>query len=657
MRRGRPTAPGQQTTSGQPSPSPAKKSGDPFAALDSKNFDERVEAVNELSSKFPSIDQFSLLQDKDKFRFATTSSQPASKPAVTNQRVTNALADDAFAKPSPANTRPTSAQPNEKAGNDRVAPTRPYKPQSTPSNSTANKSLEQPRPLPKPSAMVSTGTMTSQPPSPKELKLPKLDDRPVWRVPQRTESPRLAALTRFDSLVARSPNLRNASPPTSELPELQMIMSPASSRPSLEGVRPSSIDLGDPMHRSRSANARPSGQSPPRTESNSRKRESFFRWHSSKRNSKNLTSEALQAEPQHNDDSKIASDLEFLRIREEEEAAATARNGHRRSSSKQSKHASLPSLSGTKQMLAGKFGDTFRKFEPSRSSNSRAHQSPDDLLDLNSPEHAASTSTNHQLDDPVLADEEAIDETEDLSPAMRRELERLELEKEERRVEEAAQAYRARLATNRNGNVPPPRQSSVRASAIQNRVKNLLDESGRTSPVKKTAEGYGRYTTPSSAPSPPPKSATASRKTSMPPTTMSSGAALDPPRQSSLQKSASISVPQSTASSGKVPPQPQAQKPLPNRPSAPPKPVALRTGGSGRGGGSNAPSPALPRGAFDGTGETNADSPDWEAKFSERYPRVSLELVEEDLGAGSGDVGPIGGDRRNGERPLRVRNV
>src|SRR5207248_3582370 len=64
------------------------------------------------------------------------------------------------------------------------------------------------------------------------------------------------------------------------------------------------------------------------------------------------------------EDTNITSNLEFLRAKEDEGAA---RKKDRRSSggSKHVKRSSLPSisLSNTKNLLAGKFGDAFRRFE------------------------------------------------------------------------------------------------------------------------------------------------------------------------------------------------------------------------------------------------------------------------------------------------------
>lgn len=91
---------------------------------------------------------------------------------------------------------------------------------------------------------------------------------------------------------------------------------------------------------------------------------------------------------------------------------------------------------------------------------------------------------------PTDDDRGPIDETQDLSPEVRRELERRRLSEEERRVEAAAAEYKLRVASQASGK---PRAPS-KASTIQNRVKNLLDESSKPVPVNRTAAGYGKYT-------------------------------------------------------------------------------------------------------------------------------------------------------------------
>jgi AP2-associated kinase len=81
-------------------------------------------------------------------------------------------------------------------------------------------------------------------------------------------------------------------------------------------------------------------------------------------------------------------------------------------------------------------------------------------------------------------DRHEFDEIEDVSPEMRRELEKRKLEAEERRVATAAAEYRKRVAE-RGGEGG---RESARASSIQNKVQSLLKENEK--PPTKTAAGY-----------------------------------------------------------------------------------------------------------------------------------------------------------------------
>ena len=101
MRRGRPVVANQIPVSAQ-KPSSSTTKGDPFAALDSSSFQVRAGAVEELSKKFPSLDDFSITHDKSgTFPF----SRPATDRApASNMGIAQELADEVF-----ASTRPVDA--------------------------------------------------------------------------------------------------------------------------------------------------------------------------------------------------------------------------------------------------------------------------------------------------------------------------------------------------------------------------------------------------------------------------------------------------------------------------------------------------------------------------------------------------------------------
>lgn len=191
------------------------------------------------------------------------------------------------------------------------------------------------------------------------------------------------------------------------------------------------------------------------------------------------------------DDTNISSNVDFLRSMEETKPRK----------SEESKRTSLSSSFGKKSSaFAGKFGDAFKRFETNQPPPlSTRTPSPVKVLDRRDlTPIAGSEATDGRSDDGHVQEG-----TEDMSPAMRREMEQRMLEQEERRVAAAQAEYRARIASRGEGGrpTPPPGGGSSRASAIQNKVQSLLDENARSSAnVKRTAEGYGQYSTASPAP-------------------------------------------------------------------------------------------------------------------------------------------------------------
>lgn len=182
----------------------------------------------------------------------------------------------------------------------------------------------------------------------------------------------------------------------------------------------------------------------------------------------------------------LQSNVEFLRQMEDEPKKKDKPFKH-------GKRPSLTSLAGTKNILAGKFGDAFKRFEGNSAQNPNIPRTPSPLNDLERRDLtpiAGSEATDGRSDDGRHPEE-----TEDMTPEARRELERIRLAEEERRVAAAAAEYRSRVAT--SGPIPLPKSIGgvSRAISIQNKVQNLLDETQRSSTAfQRTAEGYGRYT-------------------------------------------------------------------------------------------------------------------------------------------------------------------
>ena len=364
---------------------------------------------------------------------------------------------------------------------------------------------------------------------------------------------------------------------------------------------------------------------------------------------------------------KIDSNVDFLKAMEEEDPG---KKKEKRSSfgPKHGKRSSMPSisLSGTKQLLAGRFGEAFRRFE-TNTSNSGRDRSLSPGRDTILTPIAGSEATDGRSDDGRV-----VEETEEAPPEVRRELERIRLEKEEKRVADAAAAYKQRLAETggRGGGGIGERKAGgdgSRAASIQNKVQALLDENGKSSPTK-TAAGYGRFTDL-------PERSDSIRQPEIgsmqsiqqiprkPPPAMSLNARL---QQDSLASAASASSIQPNISLKRAPQaQPQVQSrslpqpsssvinstsPLPSslssqsqsRPSPAPKPQALRTGSGAGFAPSKLPPTTTNQGVSNlgsgvvGSGiESPVNPEEWEESFSKKYPSLKgLEMVETDIGGG-----------------------
>lgn len=654
MRRGRPTGPAQQPPAAKPSPSPMRgTASDPFAALDSQDVQVRRAAADELASRFPSLDEFSLLHDRgQKFEFGQAPN--AADPALS-KRVVEALADDAFALPAISKVdsapvaKPSSTAPS--TGVSRSASVKkPKSYEAKDSPRTSNSSIAQP--VPQRVNMVSTGVQTSPRASPvPQAKLPEISNRPIWKVPT-VHHTRTQSQPRTPDLPQDSPSLK----PESTLPSrpsldlrsrshisnLNIPKSPASSRPSLESQRPSALEIGSTLDRAKSANsnARPTSMYVESNLDYLRDREMApGRNFDAPSLQRRTTSSAVDDTDTEPEERNIRASVDFLRTLEREDSG----NKHKRRSSSQSKHAKHGSLSS---IVKGKFGDAFRRFEHNKSEQDRDHPPltpTDQLIDpkannMSLTPIAGSEATGGFSDD----DRSAIGETQELSPEVRRELERRRLSEEERRVEAAAAEYRERLAAQASGK---PKVAPSKASTIQNRVKNLLDESCKTAPVNRTAEGYGKYTD-NGKPLPlrpqdqsgmrqPPtiarKPVTMSTQQQQPP--QSQPQDLQYTKPSSIRPNMPPPIPSSSA-----PPAVNLRAPSGPAPRLPPKPKALQTGGPNS---PTKPSPTVKEKAAslnNNNGTSNnanntAPGEEWDVDaFSKRYPSLSgLEMVETEI--------------------------
>lgn len=581
MRRGRPTRPSSQHNSTKPSPSPFRAlSTDPFAALDGGK------SSDEPSSRFPTLDQFSLLHEKGgKFDFEPTVAE-AKQDAKTDvddlsQRVANALADDAFAKPSspvmitgqePVETRRSQSSPAQRRQKESPNPA---------AESTRNQpSLYQPgseEPM-----MVSTGTMTSPSPPLPTTELKAYSNRPIYRLPPPGQDVRPGSQHRpveNEGIPAGPGTVPSQTTLIHKLEPKQVASSektsdlPVSSRPSLEALRPSLVDISDSLTRSKSANSKPRP-----TSAYGGSKADYLRF------------------------DQPASDVGFLRAKEEEKRQSSC--------SKHVKRSSLSSLSlaGTKGLLSSRFGEAFRRFEHNVHETKGRSRSP-------------SPSGTNMLLSPIIgseltdtSDDGIGDEGQhDISPEMRRELERRRLSQEEKRVASAAAEYRLRIAERGPGGRALGGREGTKAPVILNKVQSLLQENNR--PTPKTASGYGRFTD-STLQGLPFEPSSDREQNPLPPTRPK-------PFSSDGREPLAVStgaMKDNTALG--VAAQPQRNGP---RPTAPPKPKNLRTGGAADATTSSdqRPMPSLP-----GT----PTSPEGWENFSRRYPSLSgLELVETEI--------------------------
>jgi AP2-associated kinase len=654
-----------QPAAARPSPSPMRgTTSDPFAALDSQSVQERSAAADELAARFPSLDEFSLLHDRGKkFEFGQA---PTTPDPQLSQRVTEALADEAFAFPVTKIESAPAANTSPAFPSVAISSTASVK-RSQPLEETRQPSVSIQQPTPNRPGMVSTGIQTSPSPSPAPQVPQKFDvsKRPIWRVPEGPDHHRTVSQPRtfekpLPPALSLRPDYTMPSRPSlsdnrskSQTSTLTIPKSPMSSRPSLESQRPTAMDIGYTIDRSKSANSntRPTSM---HVESNLdylRDRErssgrSFDQY-------RGPSSGVLLDSDSELEDKNIVSNVDFLKSIEDD----GGQKKHRRSSS-QSKHTKRTSLSSitsnTKNIVKGRFGDAFRRFE--NNSNS-GNQEKERDLPVTPTEQKFDPRTGKTLT-PIAGseatgdmsdDERAIDETQDLPPEVRRELERRRLSQEEHRVEAATAEYRQKLALQdgKGGKSGP-----TRASTIQNRVRSLLDDSSKTTTPSRTAEGYGKYTKPPVEMEQPLPTRPQDQSQRQPPVIIARKPVSTPTisqQQSQPPQDPVYAKPRITIPIQQSPHIPQSASAPPisrvaptstgTRPSAPPKPKALRTGGTADfpiGPGGISPTKQLQTYRQSPTIRVSGEGPggeEWDMdSFSKRYPSLTgLEMVETEI--------------------------
>ncbi|KAG6014172.1 hypothetical protein E4U43_006858 [Claviceps pusilla] len=457
MRRGRPSiSPGPSQKSG----STARKvtDGDPFAALDSTDI-HKMAGADEISSRFPTLDQFALLHDKGtKFDFETSAPSPIGEAHQVQQAPSTPMETPLSKVSSSAPTQTERVQSSRASDIIRSNP-----------DLEAISNLSQTG-----SKYVSTGTMTSEFSS--RTPTPQADMRYA-----QTKSPKPNAGSDILPIHARPPHLR---------------------RPSLSS-RPSSED----NRRNAQAGTFTTATATSTTTS---------------------SSNTSSTRPRPASTSFESSTLEFLREKELEKPQKSSTNLLSQTSISP-EAASAPLRLASSPLPKHMDDDLLLDMDESSSSVGLKSSHTDKRTSGSAspvprnPAHKLSSAINrfegggssHEVvvtnDGPSPKSNILVDiDDDDMTPEMRREVEREKLEEEEKRVAAAQAEYRQRIAS--SGNKPPtpgPKNALVggplrTASTIQSRMQSLLNEDQkRPAAVQRTAQGYGKYTDdPASASSP-----------------------------------------------------------------------------------------------------------------------------------------------------------
>ncbi|KHO00659.1 serine/threonine protein kinase [Metarhizium album ARSEF 1941] len=487
MRRGRPTV-----SPGPPIQDSSRKvtAGDPFAALDATSGKKAPEA-DELSARFPTLDQFSLLHDKGaKFNFDSSAISAQSQQAPPDQQTAEDLADDAFAslQQSPgklaSSSRPPSVTPTtQRQSKQFPMPPVDRPPSNTPSGpvdteqskpSRASSTINSIPPAQTNTKYVSTGTMTSEYSS--RAPTPQFEKSSEYSPPERTSSRANPDALSFNS---RPHHLRQPS---------------LSSRPSLE----------DHRIQAQSTDSRPRLSIPvsrPRPASTSFESSTLDFLRERELVAKN-SKMAVHSSVQGLQPSAVAPQTVRVegRKQSEESLLIDVANSPVKTRDEQTQfdRRSSVSTAPAPRKLAGKFNDAFNRFEGA---------SPQESAGVNQSDPFEVPQTSAIRNDAIVTPRQEpgtdpsanalIDIDDDcMTPEMRRELERQKLEEEEKRVAAAQAEYRNRVDSSGKP-VPGPKivgSSQGKSSTIQTRVQNLLSEDRKQNPTQRTAHGYGKYT-------------------------------------------------------------------------------------------------------------------------------------------------------------------
>ncbi|KAM0254328.1 hypothetical protein ACHAQJ_006914 [Trichoderma viride] len=650
MRRGRPIPSPSRT------PVPGKvNEGDPFAALDSKATAAAAAArradPDELSARFPRLDEFSLLHEQKTFNFDSTPVSPRPQRDL-GTKVAERLADEAFASsrspaPSTPVPRPHSVAPISSRPPLDISPptleTKPHAKMAPLTMSQSGVSRAQSIIISNPelkaianktansSSYVSTGTMTERSPD-KERQVDVERTRRSLDV-ETPRIPRAAALTGQNTAKRHSGgNWASVNTRSSSVQPRLSQTTVASSRTSLDvlssqedliDMRSSAGDLGGKQRPASSVfepstleylRERENASKPPSRQSSATRHSSWHLPLSSSNTGRNNDGGASLKEQVRSSRSTEVKDYDQDRFAQKPEATAST----------------------SKNLLSSKFGGAFKRFE----NNVPSENEPD--VTSSSP----GTELGRRTLTPIQGSEAADDRSDSdgeghrhMTAEMRREKERRQLEEEEARVEAAQAEYRRRVADggspskSRPGTAPKP-MGAARAVSIQNRVQSLLSEEQKPASVLRTAHGYGKYTDSEPASSETEKTRPEVKRK---PAIAAKPIVVDPRRSDSSLVDARQATGSAASASAGVLAKTQA------KPAAPKKPVHLNNIPTGGGRQSSSPTKERDEAAFerliaiDLPGQpmlemTARERDDYVEDFTKRFPSLSTIELSRDGG-------------------------
>ncbi|KAG6001716.1 hypothetical protein E4U21_003894 [Claviceps maximensis] len=446
MRRGRPAAsPGPPQ--GRESSARKVTDGDPFAALDSTNVHKIIDA-DEICTRFPTLDQFALLHDKGtKFDFEASVSSPNSEAHPVQHTPSPPLERQLPKAPSSA---PSQTETVSSSRASAIIQSNPDLKAMSTFAQTGSK-------------YVSIGTMTSDVSS--RAPTPQADTRYG-----QTSLPKHGSLNASADILpihARPQHLRRPS---------------LSSRPSLEDT------LRNAQAGNSATKTTTTTTTAPISPFNTQQRPASTSFESS-------TLEFLrekELEKPKKSSAQAVSETSILL----ETTSLPYRTTSGPLSTKPMNDDLLLDVTESNYLPEVKVGSVNKKISVSANPAPRKPAQK-----LSGAIHRFEGGSSHDVANvvPLPNSNVLVDiDDDDMTPEMRREVEREKLEEEEKRVAAAQAEYRQRIASSSNKPTTGPKNAGGpprTASTIQSRVQSLLnEEQKKPAAVQRTAQGYGKYT-------------------------------------------------------------------------------------------------------------------------------------------------------------------